>query len=735
MNKQDNSALSIIEAVEALSSIVDMEFSRDVAAASPEEINNQNHMITARAFQWVKNEDQESTEKLIKDTFRVILSYLKDFYKNKFRDYGNREAIEGVKTIMVLAGEAAKKIDRYTTLFKQTKEKSVAELKEYRQLQDFYLTRIARRIDESVLSKWILELTKGAMTRREKKTISLGMAKTLSASHVFIDLESVKKDTEYELFFLHKEDGTRFFNPRLIRNIKLVCDFGKNLIGEKEIDPFEKIKRWQDHAMQAAAGDIIHALGSLLDRYIHEARLRFRNEFVSELNKALVALLMASNSKNLLDYNPVKTCSEYFQDFLFFLRSALSSDEYQRMIVYPPRKDKGFVSCELDVIHTICRALFTNIQEYKELIQVFEHVFNEAMERQSSEHQTVAKASKTVWSQLAATYAAMSKLMKLHPNGPLIKVLEILQQGIYHAYDPIGQFNIPNQLYSIYSQETKITNTRIPCPIYQESIIQGQILEEFKGFLRGYGKGQFHNKHLLINFQDRTSWKEHSRCVALEQLQDLEEFAQNLIVVTLTKDTEFYYQRPPYDEDTHAESFIKHFKENLKDENCGFYFPEILQSQLFPKFVDEILHTIHRVFFSHKNVLTRDNRLDFIEIFYLLLQLKLIELVHPESFSLVCKDGLDVGGTGSAQLYAFLKLIHSDALGDKDIERVNLILYTAPILIRERITIPERFSRMLSALKKIEATRQELGAPAFAKIMHQAFGKFFKTPILQATVV
>jgi len=298
-----------------------------------------------------------------------------------------------------------------------------------------------------------------------------------------------------------------------------------------------------------------------------------------------------------------------------------------------------------------------------------------------------------------------------------------------------GQFNIPNQFYSIYSQETKITNTRIPCPIYQESITRGQILEEFKGFLRGYGKGQFHNKHLLINFQDRTSWREHSRCIALEQLQDLEEFAQRLTVVTLAKDTEFYYQYSPYDGDNHAESFIKHFKENLKDENCGFYFPETLKSQLFPKFVDEVLHTIHRAFFSRKNVLTKENRLDFIEIFYLLLQLKLIELVHPESFSLVCKDGLDVGGTGSAQLYAFLKLIRADPLLDSETERVNLILYTAPMLVRERIIIPERFNRMLNALKKIEATRLELGAAAFAKLMHQAFGKFFKTPILQATVV
>jgi hypothetical protein len=733
MDRQEDSALSIMEAVEALSTIAEMEFSREVTFATPEEINIQNHMVTTRTIQWVKKEDQKSVEKLIKETFRVILYYLKDFYKNKFRDYGNREALEGVKTIMVVAGEAAKKIDKYTTFFKQTKEKSIAKLKEYRQLQDFYLTRIARKIDDSVLSKWILELTKESLTRREK-SIPSGAYRSISTSHVFIDLESVKKDTEYELFFLHKEDGTRFFNPRLIRNIKLVCDFGKSLIGEKEADPFENIKLWQDRALQLAAIDIIKALGSLLDKYIHEAQIHFKNEFVSRLNKTLIALMMASNTKNLISNTTIKSCSEYFQDFLFFLRAALNSDIYQKMIVYSPQKAKSFASCELEVIHVICRALFTHVQEYKELTQIFEHIFKEAVKQQSTEHQIMAEASQTVWSQLAATYAAMTKLMKSHPNGPLIKVLEILQKGISHAYDPICQFNIPNQNYLIYSQETRIINARIPCPIYQESITQGHILEEFKGFLRGYVKSQFHNKHLLINFQDRTSWKEHLRCVTLEQLQDLEEFTHNLIVVTIPKDTEFYHQRSTYEEDKHAESFIKHFKQNLKDENCGFYFPKALQTQLFPKFINEMLHTIHRVFFSHKNVLTKDNRLDFIEIFYILLQLKLIELVHPESFSFVCKDGLDVGGTGSAQLYAFLKLIHSEILEDKDFERINLILYAEPLLVRERIIIPERFNRMLNTLKKIEATRRELGAKAFAKMIQQAFGKFFKTSFLEATV-
>ena len=67
---------------------------------------------------------------------------------------------------------------------------------------------------------------------------------------------------------------------------------------------------------------------------------------------------------------------------------------------------------------------------------------------------------------------------------------------------------------------------------------------------------------------------------------------------------------------------------------------------------------IHTLFFGGKKMLTHRNRLDFIEIFYILLTLKLIEESSPDSMSFTCKDALDTGIVHSAELFAFLRLLN-----------------------------------------------------------------------------
>ncbi len=723
--------LSILDAVEALETIADLDFEREVDVASEEEINEQNQKVTLRTVKWLSNEDPDETPKLIQETFHVVLEYLKDVYKTESIIVGKPRIVEGVKTIMVLVGEAAQKLDKFTTIFQHTKTKSVKDLKEYKQLQEFYLSRIARKIDEGILGKWILELTKGALAKRET-TDKLVARKSISTNYVFIDLESVKKDTEYELFFLRKEDGSRFFNPRLIRNIKLVCDFGESINFEKATDPFLDVKIWQDHAMHVVAKEILRSMGGLLDRYFHETKRSWRREMVAELNKAIMALLMCSNSRNLLRNAPAKSCTEYFKDFHYFLRMALKSREYQRFVVYPPKKSARLAHCILDVSHNLCKGVFTGVHGYQELLPVFEKFFREAVGAQSSEHTKAAKVSKTLWSSLASDYSAIKKYAKQHPNGPLEKVLEILEYGTYHVFDPIGQSNIPYQNYSLYLEEHKMTNIHLPTPTIQEFIHKATIVDEFKGFLRSLSKSQFRRKHLLINLQDKTSWKEHIRCVALEELQSGGPFSKMLDVVTIAKDTEFYNQVTPYQLDNHAEVFIQHFKENLEDENCGYFFPKWIKKKLFPEFIDGVINAVHQVFFGGMNVLTVNNRKDFIEVFYLFLQLKLLEMVQPDSFSFTCKDGIDTGGTSTAQLFAFLKILNDKDYSANDKEHINYILYIAPIILRERVILPEKIDRMIQAIKRIETTKAELGQREFKKMVMESFAKIYNTPILQS---
>ena len=119
--------------------------------------------------------------------------------------------------------------------------------------------------------------------------------KRLPLRHVFVDLETVKKDADYELFFLRKEDGTRFYSPRLIRNIKLVCNFGDYFGAQRKVeDPLEDLPRWLERGFQASAAKMLKSLAPRLERFYKDVYRFKEQELVETLNKALMALMLAA---------------------------------------------------------------------------------------------------------------------------------------------------------------------------------------------------------------------------------------------------------------------------------------------------------------------------------------------------------------------------------------------------------------------------------------------------------
>src|ERR1700732_4242567 len=102
-------SLSIIEAVETLSNIADLEFDHEIGIAQKHEIFLGNEKIPYKTVHWLHKEDAPTTVNQIRETFRVILHYLKDFYKKEYRSVTDPKTMEEIKSIMVLVGEAAKK--------------------------------------------------------------------------------------------------------------------------------------------------------------------------------------------------------------------------------------------------------------------------------------------------------------------------------------------------------------------------------------------------------------------------------------------------------------------------------------------------------------------------------------------------------------------------------------------------------------------------------------------------
>lgn len=722
MNARSHGHFSLVEAVETLSEIVDLEIDRDIGITQKRELVLQDKPIAYNTVHWLTEEDASTTVNLVKETYRVILHYLKQFYKKEYGYITDPKTVEGIKTIMVLVGEAAKKLDKYTELFHLTHQNSVTECKEYKQLQDFYLSKIARRIDEGVLGKWILALYMGNLTQQQQDEMESQAVlvapkeKPLETQHVFVDLDTVKKDSEYELFFIRKENGARFFSPRLLRNVKLVCDFG-SYFGERQgIDPLENVNQWMDRVLHINAKNILKTLGTKVDHFFGQTGKMRNHEVGLILSKALMALLLSSYSHNMLRHDPIKSSGEYFSDFLMFLREALNTRTYQKWLVYPPESSHPLAVDLLDLTQSLCKALYNNLIGLEEMIPIVHMLVQDASQGISLEHQEVTHNSKDIWGRIAGDYTAMTKLMKHHPNGPLVKVMNVLEEDAYHLWDSLQQQNVPSQLFDLHLEDRRISSLRMAAPVSQEIINKANIYEEFKSVLRDGTK-----KMLMVNLEDRTSWREHARSVALEDLQKQKEFKECLSVVTLAIDTEFYHQLAPYHQMNHANQFIKQFKEHLKGEESGFYFPDTIDKTELYDFFDQALASIHKLFFSSKNVLTRESRLDFIEIFYLFLILKLIAVVKPDTLSLACKDGIDCGPLYNAELFALVKLLNQTDWTEHDTDYLNFILYAPALLLRERLPIPERFNRMTSALRVIENGRKDLGASQFPSIIEQSF--------------
>lgn len=728
------SPIGLLDAVETLSLISDMDFEKEIGVAETHDLELQNKKISYQTIHWLHRKDGEATISIVKDIFKVILHYLKDYYNQKLPPEKEEHTLEGIKNIMVLVGEAAKKLDKYTALFQKTKSNSVTDLKEYRQLQEYYFSRVTKKIDEGLLSKWLLALTQRSWARKpQAEAITESRPET---KHIFVDLDGVKRDVDYELFFIRKEDGTRFFSPKLIRNIKLVCNFGDYFeMGKQTEDPLVDISIWSDKAYNNCAKDIIRMMGNKIPRFYREA-LRYKDrELVEMLNKACLALMLAASPMNLKKFPPTKCCTDYFTDFLSFLRDALHSLDYTKMVTYPEKNNGKLSKLLLSMTQTLCYVLMEQQRFYSDHAVHIQNLISRAAEIRSQDHKKAESVGHHLWANIGSDYAALQKYMKSHAYGPLAKVLRIVEESGRFAFDPLIQENLPSQQFALYYNENKVISLHLPSPTTQEFINKAMVTDEFKAYLRTYAHQNPTDKLLYINLQDRTSWRDHARCIAIEGLEHIKEFENCVHVVTLPKDTDFYHQLPPYQSENHAIIFINQFKEQLEDDNTGYYFPNRIRKALFPHFIDHLLKEIHKVFFSGKNVLTRDQRMDFIEIAHQFIELKLIEIVKPTAFSLSCKDGLDCGSAANALLYAFVRLIGGDKITEADREEINLLLYGPSLVVRERIINSDRFNRALSAIRCIEGIRQNLSGAHFAMVIKEAFGDLFKTPILKAQLL
>jgi hypothetical protein len=445
--------------------------------------------------------------------------------------------------------------------------------------------------------------------------------------------------------------------------------------------------------------------------------------FVAAINKALMALMLAADARNLMQTATGKCSLNYYADFHDYLRAALNSQEYKRFLSHPPGSDQRFFNSLINLSHVLCTSFFLKVGSRREMISFIHLLIEKGSKGAKIESQTASPLS--LWNTLLDQDDNIRFLLKAYPNGPLKKTLRMFSDDTFlEGFDPIGQQNLPEQLYTLIGEEVHITCMRLPSPTMQQFINKATVIEEFYGFLRSL-KNQ---RHLLINLQDRTSSHEYARCNALESLSKDKEFPSALVTVTLSKSGDFYLQSGNYLVVNEALEFMRQLQDQIASaEQCGFYFPPEVDRDEILRFSDVAIKTIHSVFFAGKDLLLHKNRLDFIEIFQLMLTVKLIEMFNPDTISLTCKDAVDTGAVASAELFAFLRMMNDPSHWSKQEKDFLLwMLYAPALAVRERAIDSEQLARMVSALELVTA---ELEAHPHETVA--AVAKLYKLPFFK----
>lgn len=692
LKQQLKSSLNVHEAIDNLSTLLDLE----VDVRTPIGVYDENRFIlkedklTTTNVVWLYPDNYKEIILHIKNTYLSLFEYLKGIYDSEFTDWSDIRTKKGLQAILVMAGEVVHNMDNYFALAENAEKiKGVADLPEYKKLQNFYVKKLSKKFegglegDKQWQEQWG-ENEDGLILDIEKMGLK--------------DFETIKKDKEYELFYIRNEDEKPFFSADLLRNIKLICDFDETSEMGFQEDPLLRIRFIFDKDLAVSSRQILNIAKEEIQKFYKKRESFQKKEVSALLNKSIMALMLASNQKNMVQNTFGKTCSEYFNDFHNFLIKALVCDEYQKLI--SNEKDKEDLLL-LQLAHSLVKGFFTHPGGIKEeMIGYIHRLIRKGEEVKPKENIT----AESIWEHLLDNDDSIRKLLRLFPNGPMFKTLDVLreEEEEFIAFEPMLQGNIPSKLYSFDVGSKKLDVIRMPSPIRQEIISKAVIVDEYKEFLRTLNENN--KQHLVINFQDRTSWKEFARCKALETLQKSAEFEKNITVITLPKSTDFYYQIEEYLQLNNVNDFFKCFEDQLfSEDDFGFYIPKQLDLKAF---VLDAFKMIHKNFFSSKNVLSRKNRMDFVEIFYDLLILKAIDILKPDYISFVCKDSLDVGAVQSAEVFAFTKMITS-SMTEEDKQLLLYLLYTPALLVRERSVDSQRLNRSISCLGFVDSCLRE----------------------------
>jgi hypothetical protein len=641
------------------------------------------------SIQWLSGEGYGPIVDTLAISYQTVHKHLKSLVDHPEYDWKSDSFKNGISSMMALIEESLTRGEQYlASWFGPSVKGRIASREEYLELQAYCKEVVLKKMQIQELPADLIPQEAFASNRAELN-----------------DINVVKLDLAYELFYIRDEENRPYFTFDLLRNLRV--NAGLNLAEVKfEEDPLLKIRMMQDRDLQCSAMQITRDCKRYIDEFFRLQKRLQGNSLAKDLSMAVFSLFLAANPKNLLQNTDGKSSFEYFKDFVFFLRACMKTDEYQKWIAYPLESSELVPKALLDLTHELCFAFFMHPGGIKqEAIGLIHRMMRRGEEAQKKNHQPLLKGS-SFWDSLLLNDEKLRAFLGQFPNGPLFKILDLIREekegDIVIPFDPIGQQNFPQCLYKIERKGRDIQILHLPAPIEQSSIQKAEILTEFRGFLRALNKEGRDQKYLMVHLEDRGSWKEIARSRAIEKLQLQAEFMDHFYVMTLPKDTSFYHQIEEFAKLTEAGSFIQEFQNQLASpEKNGYFFPPGWKKERILEFASDALASIHEQFFDSRAELTTLERKNFIEIFYQELILEAIDYFQPDVMSFTCKDALDTGSAQSALFYGFLQMAQGGFSGPEASDFFLWLLYSPALFVRERAIHPERLYRVFTTLSQM----------------------------------
>jgi hypothetical protein len=378
--RKKQATLSVMEAVDNLSLLAELAMPREREKGEAEEFIEEQPEEHIRKRSWYNLKDLSFNLEKVKATFTILFNYLKNLYETEEQQLRDRDMQKGIQAMMLLVMEASANLEQFLQQFPEAKSlEKITEWPEYTELQEFYLNIIVPKMQSRVeqVEKWQEEWGVGVEDEEPLKRRGIN------------DLEGVRQDGDYELFLIRRDDGRPFFNRALLRHIHLVEQFDALIVNAFDEDPLAKVQAIQDRDGHLAAREIVKIAAPHIDEFYRMGMKHKDIELVATMNKALIALFLAANPRNLLQTALGKSCFNYFVDFRIFFRVFLASKDYQRFSEHPPPASERLAHCLISLSYALSPAFFMRhfaLDEMGALIRLLVEQGEKAEEVESPTH-------------------------------------------------------------------------------------------------------------------------------------------------------------------------------------------------------------------------------------------------------------------------------------------------------------------------------------------------------------